>query len=238
MNLQKHSLFRIFLSLLAAALTTFCAHAQSNLAQLRGSVTDPQNLAVPESRVRIVAADSGVSREVLTNGTGLYEFAGLQPGRYTLTIQASGFQQQEEPLELEVGQQETIDIHLGIGSATQTVAVRSNAELLKTDDSSVGEVVDQRSVDSLPLNGRMLIDVNSDPAPGITDGLRVDTKGNLWETGPGGVWIISPQGKHLGTILLPELGANVEFGDADRKTLYIAARTSIYRIKTNIAGIP
>ena len=87
-------------------------------------------------------------------------------------------------------------------------------------------------------NGRMLIDVNSDPAPGITDGLRIDTKGNLWETGPGGVWIISPQGKHLGTILLPELGANVEFGDADRKTLYIAARTSIYRIRTNVAGIP
>src|SRR5258708_6536751 len=87
-------------------------------------------------------------------------------------------------------------------------------------------------------NGKMLIDVNKDEALGITDGLRVDVNGNLWETGPGGVWIISPEGKHLGTILLPELGANVEFGDADRKTLYIAARTSIYKIRTNIAGIP
>jgi len=87
-------------------------------------------------------------------------------------------------------------------------------------------------------NGRMLIDVNSDPLPGITDGLRVDVKGNLWETGPGGIWIISPQGNHLGTIRLPELGANVEFGDADRKTLYIAARTSIYKIRVNIQGIP
>lgn len=94
------------------------------------------------------------------------------------------------------------------------------------------------NADGTLSNGRMLIDLNSDPSPGITDGLRVDTKGNLWETGPGGIWIISPQGKHLGTILLPELGANVEFGDADRKTLYIAARTSIYRIRTNIAGIP
>jgi gluconolactonase len=87
-------------------------------------------------------------------------------------------------------------------------------------------------------NGRMLIDLNSDAALGITDGLRVDVNGNLWETGPGGVWIISPQGKHLGTISLPELGANVEFGDHDRKTLYIAARTSIYKIRTNIPGIP
>ena len=63
-------------------------------------------------------------------------------------------------------------------------------------------------------------------------------KGNLWETGPGGIWIISPAGKHLGTIRLPELGANVEFGDADRKTLYIAARTSIYRIRVKVEGIP
>src|SRR5262249_24587580 len=62
------------------------------------------------------------------------------------------------------------------------------------------------NADGTLSNGRMLIDVNSDPLPGITDGLRVDVKGNLWETGPGGVWIISPQGKHLGTIRLPELG--------------------------------
>jgi gluconolactonase len=87
-------------------------------------------------------------------------------------------------------------------------------------------------------NGKMLIDINKEEAPGITDGLRVDVNGNLWETGAGGVWIISPEGKHLGTILLPELGANVEFGDADRKTLYIAARTSIYKIRVNVPGIP
>jgi gluconolactonase len=94
------------------------------------------------------------------------------------------------------------------------------------------------NADGTLRNSRLLIDVDSDPARGITDGLRVDIAGNLWETGPGGIWIISPEGRHLGTILLPELGANVEFGDADRKTLYIAARTSIYRIRVNIAGIP
>lgn len=87
-------------------------------------------------------------------------------------------------------------------------------------------------------DGQMLIDMNSDPAHGITDGLRVDARGNLWETGPGGVWIITPDGKHIGTIPTPELAANVEFGDADRKTLYIAARTSIYKIRTNVRGLP
>jgi gluconolactonase len=87
-------------------------------------------------------------------------------------------------------------------------------------------------------NGRMLIEMKDDPARGITDGLRVDVQGNLWETGPGGVWIITPDGKHIGTIRTPELAANVEFGDRDHKTLYIAARTSIYKIRLNVAGIP
>ena len=87
-------------------------------------------------------------------------------------------------------------------------------------------------------NGRMLIDMHDDPVRGITDGVRVDEKGNLWETGPGGVWIITPEGKHIGTIKTPELSANVEFGDHDHKTLYIAARTGIYKIRLNVAGIP
>jgi gluconolactonase len=72
---------------------------------------------------------------------------------------------------------------------------------------------------------------------GITDGLRVDTKGNLYETGPGGVWVISPEGKHLGTIRAPEQATNVGFGEADRKTLFIAARTGIYKIRVNTPGI-
>ena len=94
------------------------------------------------------------------------------------------------------------------------------------------------AADGTLKNGTMLIDMNKDPLPGITDGLRVDTRGNIWETGPGGVWVISPEGKHLGTIRTPELAANVEFGDTDRKTLYIAARTSIYKIWVNVTGMP
>jgi len=87
-------------------------------------------------------------------------------------------------------------------------------------------------------NGQMLIDMRGEKEPGITDGLRVDVKGNLWETGPGGIWIITPEGKHIGTIRTPELAANVEFGDRDHQTLYIAARTGIYKIRLKVRGIP
>jgi len=71
--------------------------------------------------------------------------------------------------------------------------------------------------DDTLANSQMLIDMNSDPLPGITDGMKVDTKGNIYESGPGGVWILSPEGNHLGTIRTPEFVANVAFGDADTR---------------------
>ena len=91
--------------------------------------------------------------------------------------------------------------------------------------------------DGTLANGKLFIDLSKETERGITDGLRVDTKGNLYETGPGGVWIISPEGKHLGTIRAPEQSTNVGFGDADKKTLYIAARTGIYKIRVLTPGI-
>jgi gluconolactonase len=91
--------------------------------------------------------------------------------------------------------------------------------------------------DDTLTNSQMLVDMNSDPAPGITDGMKVDTKGNIYESGPGGIWILSPEGKHLGTIRTPEFVANVAFGDSDNKTLYVAARTSVYKIRVNTPGI-
>lgn len=85
--------------------------------------------------------------------------------------------------------------------------------------------------------GRVLIEMEGDGF-GAPDGMKVDTKGNVYCTGPGGIWIINPKGKHLATIHLPETPANLGWGDSDYKTLYITARTSIYRIRISAAGIP
>jgi len=91
--------------------------------------------------------------------------------------------------------------------------------------------------DDTVSNGRLFIDTSVDKTPGVPDGMKVDVKGNVYVTGPGGIWIVSPEGKHLGTILVPELAANLEFGDADYKTLYITAREGVYKIRMNTAGI-
>lgn len=84
--------------------------------------------------------------------------------------------------------------------------------------------------------GKLLYDATSDKRPGAPDGMKIDANGNLYSAGPGGIWIFSPEGKHLGTLVVPEKTSNVAWAGTDRKTLYITATTSIYRVRLNIAG--
>jgi len=84
-------------------------------------------------------------------------------------------------------------------------------------------------------HGRILAELKS-ARQGVPDGMKVDRKGNLYVTGPGGVWVFDKRGKHLGTILMSELPANCGWGDADYRTLYLTARTGLYRIRLKIPG--
>jgi gluconolactonase len=85
--------------------------------------------------------------------------------------------------------------------------------------------------------GTLFLDASTDPAEGGPDGLRVDKTGNIYGSGPGGVWIISPEGKHIGTIKVPERVSNVAWGDNAGKTLYITASTSLYRLRLKVPGM-
>ena len=84
-------------------------------------------------------------------------------------------------------------------------------------------------------NPRIFYDVNDQTATGVPDGMTVDLAGNLFATGPGGVWIFAPDGTHLGTIQPDEVPANVGWGDGGY-TLYMTARTGLYRIRLNTEG--
>ena len=70
----------------------------------------------------------------------------------------------------------------------------------------------------------------------LVDGMKLDEHGNVYVTGPEGVWIISPDGEHLGTIKVPEPVGNLNWGDDDWRTLYIPSSTSVYRIRMQVAG--
>ena len=93
------------------------------------------------------------------------------------------------------------------------------------------------AADGAVRNGRVFANVDDSPEPGVPDGMKIDSHGNMYAAGPGGVWVYSPEGKHLGTIKTPETPANCAWGD-DGRSLYITAVTGLYRVKLAVPGAP
>ena len=91
--------------------------------------------------------------------------------------------------------------------------------------------------DGTASNGKVFFDMTSAPGEDALDGMKVDQRGNLYVSGPGGLWIISPEGKHLGTVIAPKHPHNMAWGDDDGKTLYLCARSGLYKMRLNIPGI-
>jgi gluconolactonase len=92
------------------------------------------------------------------------------------------------------------------------------------------------SADGTLSNGRIFGEEPGGKGDGVPDGMKVDEKGNLFVTGPKGIWVWDSKGNHLGTIVMPEQPANLAWGDPQYGTLYITATTSVYRLKTKIRG--
>ena len=88
------------------------------------------------------------------------------------------------------------------------------------------------------VNGVVFFDMTSAPGEDAVDGIKVDQRGNLYVSGPGGLWIISATGTHLGTVSGPEHPHNMAWGDDDGRTLYLTAQTGLYRLRVNVAGAP
>jgi gluconolactonase len=91
--------------------------------------------------------------------------------------------------------------------------------------------------DGTLAKGTIFFDMTFVPGETALDGLKVDQQGNVYVCGPGGIWILSPEGKHLGTLTPPEEAHNLAWGDDDGKTLYVTALSSIYRIRMSVAGV-
>jgi gluconolactonase len=85
-------------------------------------------------------------------------------------------------------------------------------------------------------NGRIFGEEPGSKGDGVPDGIKVDQHGNLFVTGPKGIWVWDSSGKHIGTIVVPEQPANLTWGDRDYQTLYITATTSVYKLRTKTAG--
>ena len=117
------------------------------------------------------------------------------------------------------------------------LAFSPNGKRLYIDDSEQRNIrVYDVTSDGGITSGRIFGEEPGGKGDGVPDGMKLDANGNLYVTGPQGIWVWSPEGKHLGTIVLPEQPANLAWGDKDYRTLYITATTSVYRLQMTAQG--
>lgn len=151
----------VLMRLALVCLFTFSAgaFAQSNYAAVSGKVSDAQSLPIVHATVRFKSATNGATRSVATDSSGLFYAPALLPDDYELTTTATGFAPVVQSLHVEVGQKLAVDVSLKVGPVQEGVQVNAAADFLRSTDASVGEVVEPKSIQELPLNGRMLIDL-------------------------------------------------------------------------------
>ena len=175
---HRNRVFVLFV-LLVTASSVACAQST---AALSGSVTDPSGAVVPQAQVTIHSLTTGIARSAVSDAAGTYAVPSLQPGSYSLTVQASGFAPYKvASVTLQVAQSVTANVRLALPSAGEIVQVEGTAPILDAQTITVGQVIDQKTVQEMPLNGRHFLDLtNLTPGtvvPPVTGNLTSASRG-------------------------------------------------------------
>ena len=148
--------------------TSALASAQVTTADLVGTIKDSSGAVVPGVTVALTNEATGVSRSATTGDGGTYIFTSLQPGRYRLTAELPGFRKVERTgVELQVNQRAQVDLDLEVGLVSETVLIEGTAPLLETQSSVLGNVIEEKQVQELPLNGRNFVQLAT-LSPGVS----------------------------------------------------------------------
>jgi len=118
-----------------------------------GVVTDPSNASVPDAGVTLKDTTKGTTQDTKTNASGAYQFFLIAPGPYTLTITSTGFRPATREVIVNVGQITTINIKLGLATATQTVTVTEVAPIIQTENGNEAATLNQQQVSQVPNPG-------------------------------------------------------------------------------------
>src|SRR6266508_219123 len=155
--------FLILLTIAAAVAT-----AQTGTSRITGTVLDSRGSIVPDATVAVVNEATGVSQTQATNDAGVYAFPSLPAGDYTVTVEKSGFKKfQKTNNALQVNTPLTLDAVMEVGQVSETVTVQGGAEQLQTNNATIGNVVEQKAIEQLPLNGRNPLNLIA-YEPGVT----------------------------------------------------------------------
>src|SRR5205809_5380005 len=132
--------------------------AQSSQTGLVGEIVDPSGKAVRHATLRLLSVETNAFFSSASGQDGRYLFNEVRPGRYSVTVEADGFQKIIQPaVTLAAGERIRLDFSLTIGSIEESLTIRADAPLLRTESADLGHVIDQRRIVDLPLNGRSFI---------------------------------------------------------------------------------
>jgi hypothetical protein len=133
------------------SLAALSASGQVNTANLSGLITDPSGSAVQKAHVHVQNAENGYARDIDTDNSGFFSLQNLPIGHYSISVNAPGFDLVNEAIDLSVGQKGRRDVTLPVGTAQQTVEVKSTDSTLSPDDASIGTVVSAQTIEQTPL---------------------------------------------------------------------------------------
>lgn len=152
MRLRDQSSVLLFVLLFSSGASI--AHAQAGKAELTGSVRDQNNAAIEQARVAVTEIATGQTYSTTANN-GDYTITNLKPGSYNLAVEANGFKRfVREGVRLATGERVRVDVELQPGAVSETVTVTQDASLLRTESGSLGQVIRNRKIVDIPLNGR------------------------------------------------------------------------------------
>ena len=161
--IRRISQFALLISTIPAILP-----GQSYTASVRGIITDASHAAIPAAQVTVTSVERNTSQSATTDNAGRYVITALPAGHYTLSAEAQGFNKYtQNPFELQVQQEATVDVQLTVGAVSTAVEVQASAPLLNTTSATLGQVVDNRYILSLPLAGRSPLSL-VELTPGVT----------------------------------------------------------------------
>jgi hypothetical protein len=168
---------RVSLLLLVCLFAGASAFAQE-AGQFTGTVTDESGASIPDVDITALNTATSSERRVVTNASGLYTIPFLVPGTYNLTVHKQGFRQvKQENVRLEVNQTMRLDFQLVVGAVTETVNVTASAPLIESDTSAVGQVIETKAIQDLPLNGRNFVQL-AILGPGVS-GVGYGSRGTI-----------------------------------------------------------
>jgi hypothetical protein len=160
MGSRCYSNFRRALILLAALLLPALTFAQAGSGELTGEVRDPLAGLVTDAQVVLTQVQTGLTYTTTTTRGGIYEFSSLKRGPYTLAVEVTGFKRfVQEDINVPTGERVHLDVALTIGSVSESVTVRADASPLRTESATIGQIIGNETIVTLPLNGRNFINL-------------------------------------------------------------------------------